>query len=176
MDTFIALLRGINVGGSHILPMKDLRAILAECGAKEPRTLIQSGNCLFELETKKSAGLGRRLAARIEQDFGFSPHAMVMPLADLQHCLDQIPFDPEEPKMLHVWFLSETPLAPDMELIASLKAPSEAYELHERWFYLHAPEGIGRSKLAGKVEKALGVQATARNLNTLQKLLALARS
>lgn len=174
MDTFIALLRGINVGGSRILPMKDLRAILADCGAIEPKTLIQSGNCVFGLEMAAGTAFGKKLVARIEQDFGFLPQVLVMPLADLQRCLDETPFDPEEPKMLHVWFLAETPPAPDMELIASLKAPSEAFELRDRWFYLHAPEGIGRSRLAEKVEKALGVPATARNLNTLRKLLALA--
>jgi uncharacterized protein (DUF1697 family) len=76
-----------------------------------------------------------------------------------------------EGKSLHFFFLASTPAKPDLDALAKLKSSSEEFKLGKNVFYLHAPDGIGRSKLAAKVEKALGVPATARNWNTVSKLM-----
>jgi len=78
-----------------------------------------------------------------------------------------------EPKSLHLYFLAETPQNPDVQALNQLKSDNESFKLIGKVFYLHAPDGIGRSKLAARAEKLLGVQATARNWNTVAKLLEL---
>jgi len=174
VETCIALLRGINVGGANKLPMKDLRQLLAQCGARTPQTVIQSGNCVFQIEKGEMEGFPGKLADAIETRFGFRPRVILITLEQLQETLADSPFEPEEPKHLHVWFTEADPASPDLDLLCELKSPTEQFELISACFYLHAPDGIGRSKLAEKVEKALGVAATARNLNTLNKLAAIA--
>jgi uncharacterized protein (DUF1697 family) len=79
-----------------------------------------------------------------------------------------------EPQSLHFFFLEKPPTNPRTKALESAKAETESYVLTDRVFYLHAPDGIGRSKLASTAEKHLGVTATARNLRTVEKLLALA--
>jgi uncharacterized protein (DUF1697 family) len=175
MEICIALLRGVNVGGANKLPMRDLRELLAQCGAKHPQTLIQSGNCVFKLQKTSVSSFPAKLTDAVETIFGFRPKVMLMTQEQLQAAINDAPFKPEEPKHLHVWFGEAKPVSPDVGLLERLKSPTEQFELIGNRFYLHAPDGIGRSKLADKVEKALGVAATARNLNTLQKLAALAQ-
>jgi len=81
-----------------------------------------------------------------------------------------------DPAKLGLYFLAEQPRRPDLELLEGLRSGAERFALKRDVFYLHAPNGIGRSKLAAKVEKALGVAATARNWRTVAKLLELARA
>ncbi|MEO1087012.1 MAG: DUF1697 domain-containing protein, partial [Acidobacteriota bacterium] len=176
MTTFVALLRGINVGGKNVLPMKDLKAMLTDLGAAGVRTYIQSGNAVFSAEADAAAGLGDRLADAIEAARGFRPQTLVLGAAELAAIADANPF-PEataEPKTLHFFVLERTPPAPDLDALRAIARDSERFELIDRCFYLHAPDGIGRSKLAAKAEKALGVPATARNRRTLSKILELA--
>ncbi len=73
------------------------------------------------------------------------------------------PHAADDPKTLHLYFLSELPRSPDLDAITGIQADSESFSLLGKVFYLHAPDGIGRSKLAGKVEKLIVVDATARN-------------
>ena len=79
------------------------------------------------------------------------------------------------PKTLHLYFLADLPEAPDLEALDALKRDTERYTLAGKLFYLYAPEGIGRSKLAARVEKSLGVAATARNWRSVSKIMAMAK-
>jgi uncharacterized protein (DUF1697 family) len=78
-----------------------------------------------------------------------------------------------EPKTLHLYFLASTPQNPDLQTLDSIKQANEQFKLIDNVFYLYAPDGIGRSKLAARVEKALGVAATARNWRTVCKIMAI---
>ncbi len=80
------------------------------------------------------------------------------------------------PRTLHVFFLDARPVNADVESLAELRAPSERFHLADRALYLHAPDGIGRSRLAANVEKRVGVPATARNWRTVQKLWEMAQA
>ncbi len=80
----------------------------------------------------------------------------------------------DEPKSLHVFFLESTPENPDLDGIETLKQESERYHLDGRVFYLHAPEGIGRSKLSARVERLVGVPVTARNWRTVSRIAEMA--
>jgi len=99
-----------------------------------------------------------------------------MSVKSLQSALLANPFPAaiEDPKTLHLYFLSSAPIDADIGGLEKLKSTSESFELIEQVFYLHAPDGIGRSKLAAGAEKLLGVPATGRNWRTAQKVLELA--
>ncbi|HET6527282.1 MAG TPA: DUF1697 domain-containing protein [Balneolaceae bacterium] len=171
MNTYIALLRGINVGGHNKLPMKELVQLLEDLGLHNVKTYIQTGNVAFKSE-KDSAKLAESIKAAIEKDYGFAPHVLVLTFNEFQKAMTSNPF-PEaeaEPKTLHLYFLDREPENPDLESLESIKKDSERFILKNKTFYLHAPEGVGRSKLAAKVEKVLGVPATARNWRSVGKI------
>lgn len=177
MHTWIALLRGINVGGHHPLPMRDLVAHLDALQLKHIQTYIQSGNAVFRTPRRRSpAALEKQIADRIEEHHGFRPRVLLLTADALERAANSNPF-PEgeaEPKTLHLSFLASPAVDADHATLAALRSPTERYHLADAVFYLHAPDGIGRSKLAAKTEQLLGVPATARNWRTIQKLRDLA--
>jgi uncharacterized protein (DUF1697 family) len=175
MKTYIALFRGINVGGNNILPMKELRAVLEKLGATQVKTYIQSGNALFEHQVDNTTELSSIIQAAIKESHGFEPRVLLLDLVEMEQAMAANPF-PEaeaEPKTLHLYFLTAAPQNPDLEKIDGLKKDNEQFKLIDNVFYLYAPDGIGRSKLAERAEKALGVAATARNWRTVSKIMAL---
>jgi len=177
METYIALFRGINVGGTGSLPMKELAAILQGLGCRDVRTFIQSGNAVFASATQDAARLAAAMGAEIKQRRGFEPHILLLTRAEFEQAIAANPF-PEaenEPQTLHLGFLVSVPPKPDLQGIEKLRAASERCQLVGRVFYLHAPEGIGRSKLAAASERLLGVPMTDRNWRTVQALAAMAR-
>ena len=178
MSTWIVLLRGINVGGKNILPMNELVRLLQSLHLENIKTYIQSGNAIFRSSTEISPTLTANIATKIESRHGFKPHVLILSADQLENAIVSNPF-PEaeaEPKTLHLFFLASAPAAPDIESLTEAKSPSERFHLRGQVFYLHAPEGVGRSKLAAKAEKYLGVAATARNWRTVQKLWAMAKA
>lgn len=173
MTAFVALLRGINVGGHNKLPMSDFRELLATLGCKEVTTYIQSGNAVFK-HSKTAAELSESISGSVESKFGFRPSVMVLLASDYTAVAAANPFpDVSEPKFLHVWFLGEEAVAADTKRLDEIAAESEQYSLTDSAFYLYAPDGIGRSKLGAAVERCLGVPATARNWRTVSKIEAL---
>jgi uncharacterized protein (DUF1697 family) len=168
MKTWIALLRGINVGGKHIVPMKELRTLLEANGFANVKTYIQSGNVVLDYPSKPE----EEISSLIEQQFGFRPAVFALSGDELQEAAANNPYTPEQGKQVHFFFLEEAPTSVDYELLDTLKADTEDYQLIEKVFYLYAPDGIGRSKLAEKMAKAFTpIAMTARNLNTINKLL-----
>jgi uncharacterized protein (DUF1697 family) len=175
MNTYIALFRGINVGGKNILPMKGLVAILKALGGEKISTYIQSGNAVFQIKKGNRHTIAEKIGLKIREHYGFEPKVMLLDLADLQEAIENNPFEITDGKALHFFFLYSLPENPDLESLASLKSNSEEFKLIRNLFYLYAPNGIGRSKLAAKVEQSLGVPATARNWNTVSKLLSMGK-
>ena len=175
MSVYIALLRGVNVGGKHILPMRDLREILATLDCEDVRTYIQSGNAVFRFAGDPEA-LTRQIRAGIKDKFGFSSRLLLLTRGQLQAiaACNPYPGAEQDPRFLHVWFMAEHPAKPDLEALMEKQTATESFELGSAAFYLHAPDGIGHSKLANLVEKCLGVDVTARNWRTVSKLLQLA--
>ena len=175
MDEWIALFRGINVGGNNILPMKALVAGMQGLGLQNVRTYIQSGNMLFQSDENQDALTGKT-AAWTEENHGFRPKILLLSLGDMKAAAKANPYPAgeDDPKTLHFYFLAEPARAVDLKAMDALKSPTEAYRLTDSIFYLHAPDGIGRSKLAEKIERLLGVPATARNRRTVSKILEMA--
>ena len=172
MLSFVALFRGINVGGKHALPMKELVAILEELGSRNVKTYIQSGNAVFRSPAKNATRLAIKISAEVKKRRGFEPHVLLLEAKDVEKAIAGNPF-PEaasEPATLHVGFLGASPAHPDLESMERLKRESERFLLKDCFFYLHAPEGVGRSKLAARAEKLLGVSMTDRNWRTVCKI------
>jgi uncharacterized protein (DUF1697 family) len=157
--------------------MRELVAILESLGLKDVRTYIQSGNAVFGSKSNDVSRLTKKIRAAIKQARGFEPKLVLLGLDELQQVIESNPF-PEaaaEPKKLHLWFLGAVPPNPDIAGIENIKSQRERFALLDRVFYLHAPDDIGRSKLAARVEKLLGVSATARNWRTVLKVSEMAR-
>ena len=176
MKNYIALFRGINVGGNSTLPMKELVAILESLGAQNVKTYIQSGNVVFQHQPENIVELADKIKAVISKTHGFASQVILLNVADMARAIAANPFPKAEaePKSLHLYFLADQPENPNLNKLDQLKRDNEQYHLNDKVFYLHAPDGIGRSKLAAQVEKALGVAATARNWRTVGKIMALA--
>ncbi len=178
MKTYIALFRGINVGGSHMLPMKELKLVLEQNDCLDVRTYIQSGNVIFRSAMSDVGRLEKRLTAAVSKSHGFEPRVLVLTRAELENAAAGNPFPEasENPKSLHVFFLAEPPRKPDLKACEALKARTESFELKGSVFYLHTPDGFGTSRLAQRAERLLGVAATARNWRTVTTLLEMAKA
>jgi uncharacterized protein (DUF1697 family) len=175
MSTYIALIRGINVGGKNTLPMRDLVALLEDMGCENVETYIQSGNVVFQRKNATRDKVAKEISLKISKRFDFEPKVVLLESSDLQAAIEKNPYKIDDGKSLHFFFLDSIPKAPDMDRLTALKSKSEEFKLEKNIFYLYAPEGIGRSKLAASIEKSLGVAATARNWNTVKKLISLAK-
>jgi uncharacterized protein (DUF1697 family) len=177
MKAYIALLRGINVGGKNTLPMPGLVSALEALGACDIRTYVQSGNAVFLSPENNPAQLAARLSAEIGRRYGFEPWVLILKPEKIIAAMQGNPFPAAEanPSSLHVGFLAAVPPNPDLEKLNSLKADSEQFQLKGDIFYLYAPDGVGRSKLAATAEKALGVPMTDRNWRTVAKLREMAQ-
>lgn len=175
MNCWVVLLRGINVGGNNIVPMKQLAQMLIDMDCEDVTTYIQSGNVLLQHPEINSQILAEQIASKMQHTFGFMPNILLLTLSQLEQAAANNPF-PEaqsDPKTLHLYFLSEQSKQTNLDTLNNFKKANESFELVNNVFYLHAPDGIGRSKLAEKVEKTLAVPTTARNWNTVSKLLKL---
>lgn len=172
MNTHVMLLRGINVGGRHSLPMKELEGLLGELGCRNVRTYIQSGNVVLQCPAKLVPQLGQKTTAAVLKRRGFEPAVRLLSRRQFAAAVEANPYPEAEadPKTLHVGFLDRAPPNPDLEEIDRLRSKRERFHLDGKVSYLHAPDGIGRSKLAEKVEKLLGVSMTGRNWRTVCKI------
>ena len=174
--TLVALLRGVNVGGKNRIPMTDLKSSLSSLGLEKVTTYIQSGNVVFG----SPAGDARDIAAGIEQRiadvFGISVAVLLRTPAELGEIADNNPFvsGVADLSKLHVAFLDGTPAADAVARLDPQRSPPDAFSIRGRDIYLHFPNGAGRSKLTiDYFERLLAVRATARNWNTLTRLLAM---
>jgi uncharacterized protein (DUF1697 family) len=157
--------------------MKDLVALLENTGAENVRTYIQSGNAVFEHQKNDASQISSEIRTAIKETHGFEPQVLLLELEELERALEANPF-PEaqsEPKTLHIYFLASEPRNPDLDALQRIKADRERFALKDGFLYLHAPDGIGRSKLAANAEKSLGVAITGRNWRTVRKIMAMAK-
>ncbi len=171
------MLRGVNVGGHNMLPMKELRELLSELGYRNVRTYIQSGNYVFRSEETNADLLAENVVSGIERSFGFKPEALALTLEQLDAAIEQCPYPGRiDASGVHLFFLPQ--LAADTDLVALevLRKETEAFSLTERVFYLSAPDGIGRSRLAAEVERHMPASLTARNLRSVSRITELART
>jgi uncharacterized protein (DUF1697 family) len=150
--------------------MKTLVTLLEGLGLRNVRTYIQSGNVIFNAEKSNRGKLANAITHSIAKNLGFSPKVILLTEQELQSAIESNPFPTDIGKALHFLFLEDTPDKPDIAHLNEIKTSSEAFELTEKAFYLYTPDGFGKSKLPGNIEKCLGVATTGRNWNTICKL------
>lgn len=171
MARFVALLRGINVGGHRKVRMEDLRAWVADAGARDVATYIQSGNVVFTHPARSGRTLGADLAAAIAKASKLDVDVIVRTADEWAQVIERQPFAGAAAEHLHVAFLGAAPPADALGALDAARFAPEACQLVGRELYLYLPNGMGRSKLAAAIArpKALAA-ATARNWRTVLQL------
>lgn len=183
MTIYIALLRGINVGGKNMIKMAELKRLFEAIGLGRVQTYIQSGNVLFESNEEESP-LRERIEHEIEAVFGFSVTVVLRTAAELERIIGNCPFSEEavsaaeassEGESLYVSLMLQAPSQEGIKRLNASRGESDEYRIEGRDVYLLFCHGIRNSKLANNLQK-LGVPATVRNWKTINKLAALAKA
>lgn len=183
MTIYIALLRGINVGGKNKIRMADLKITFETMGLGRVQTYIQSGNVLFESDEGEEA-LRNKIEHQIEADFGIKVTVMLRTSAELERIIANCPFSEKEVtaaeatavgEVLHVAMLTEAPAREGIERLSAYKTEDDEFRIEGREVYLLFRDSIRDSKLAANIHR-LGVPATVRNWNTTNKLASLAKA
>ncbi|HLW84172.1 MAG TPA: DUF1697 domain-containing protein [Candidatus Sulfotelmatobacter sp.] len=173
MPTYVALLRGINLGPNKRVKMDALRKSFESLGLKNVQTYIQSGNVIFKAGRMSSIALRKKIEARITEDFGFSALTILRSREELGKVVEMNPFQQPEvsPAWLHVIFLLETPDAAVLKQLEGLtKAPDKSSCLGQQ-IYLHLPNGYAHSSLLhNPLERKLLTRATTRNWRTVNSV------
>lgn len=172
MGVYVALLRGINVGGKNVLPMKELARLFAEAGAADVRTYIQSGNVVFRAGAKVVATLAGCVGDAIRREFGFVSPVILRSADELRLALERNPFSNEDSERLHVMFLRDEPKPERVAQLDPHRSPPDRFAVLGREVYLHLPGGVGKSKLTNTYfDAALATIGTIRNMRTVTTLL-----
>ena len=181
MHVYVSFLRGVNVGGHNKIKMDALRALYASLKLDDARTYVQSGNVIFRTSVraneKNSAALAKKIQNAIEGKFGFRPEVILRTSDEMRSAIAASPFAGRdlEPGKILVTFLAADPAPETRATLASFKDYPEELHLKGRELYIYFPNGAGRSKLPwSKVEKITKVTGTARNWNSITKMLAIA--
>jgi uncharacterized protein (DUF1697 family) len=174
----IALLRAVNVGGKNLVSMAALKAMMEELGFAGARSLLQSGNLIFDAGRRKPDALEILLEKETAKRFDASPDYFVRDAAEWSEVVAHNPFPREakdDPGRLHVLTLKAAPSAVQVNALrAAIKGP-ETVRTWTRHAYIYYPDGAGNSKLTPRlIETKLETRGTARNWNTALKLQALA--
>jgi uncharacterized protein (DUF1697 family) len=179
MTIYVSMLRAVNVGGTSRIKMDALRAVYESIGLKDVRTLLQSGNVVFGSTLADRERLVKRIVQELERQLELEAEVMLRTLAELASIVERGPVLSPRADMskLLVMFLSGVPDAASQAALVKWHQGPEMLEMRGPEIYLYYPEGVGRSKLSGAViENKLNVSGTARNWNTLGKLLETGRA
>jgi uncharacterized protein (DUF1697 family) len=178
MTTWVVLLRGVNVGGANRLAMSDLRNLVGALGHSEVATYIQSGNVVLRSPRDDRAAVAAEICDGSQSTFGLTVSAIPRTLEELSAAVAANPFRAEaeaDATRVHITFLSAVPQPDQAARLEPDRFGPERFALIGSDLYLHYPNGAGRSKMnLDYFEKRLGVRGTARNLNTVAKLIELA--
>ena len=173
MTVRIVLLRAVNVGGGAKLPMADLRAIAEDLGAADPRTYIASGNLVADVPGDGDA-FDRALERAVENRFGFFREVISRTPEQVRTALDAHPFEVLEPKYSYVTFLLTAPTQAAIEKARTFETHDDRWQVVGAELHLRYANGAGRPQMKTEaIGRALGTPGTARNLNTVRKLIEL---
>ena len=172
--TYVALLRGINVGGKNKLPMATLAKIFSDEKCVEVSTFIQSGNVIFDAPKKDAATIGARVTRRIAGELGLDVPVVIRAAGELATVPARNPFAGADENELHVMFLADAPPPSRARALDPARSPGDSFALVGRDLYLRLPNGVGRTKLSNAYfDKALDTVSTGRNWRTVLKLIEL---
>jgi uncharacterized protein (DUF1697 family) len=174
MKTYISILRGINVGGARPVKMEELVKVYRDLGFSEVRTYIQSGNVVFRGDSRPAGELAEQISGAIRTRFALDVPVIILEKNELEMILAGNPFLPGkvlESDKLHITLLAELPGESALKILENVNYLPDEFAVRGRAVYLYCPNGYGRTKLNnGFFEKKLKVEATTRNLRTLNEL------
>ena len=170
---YVALLRGVNVGGRNKLPMAGLRDVCTAAGCAAVQTYIQSGNVVFQAAQDLAERVPEIVSIAIRRRFGFETAVVVRSKEELRQVVASNPFDTSgDPRFLHVAFLENSPGAEAVARLDPERSPPDVFEVRGGNVYLHYPNGVARSKLTNEYLAAqLQTVSTTRNWRTVLALL-----
>lgn len=178
--TYIALLRGINVGGHRKINMKELKALLEELGLQDVRTYIQSGNIVFNHTAIEEQSLTAQIETKLKDHYGFDVPTLIRTQAELAECIEQNPFlSDNEPdlKQLYTTFLSAEPDQSRVDSLSAMQYGADEFRIMGRTIYLYCRGGYGNTALTNLLfEQKLKVPATTRNWRTINELKRMAEN
>jgi uncharacterized protein (DUF1697 family) len=178
MPAIVSMLRGVNVGGHNMISMEALRALYTSLKLRDPQTYVQSGNVIFQAQGRDLIQLAEQIEKAIERSAGFRPTVILRTAAEMRDVVARNPFAGRsgiEPNKLAVIFLARDPGAKARDRLLAIETDPEELHIGGRELYVYYPNGMGRSKFGAAVmERALKVAGTARNWNSVTKLLELA--
>jgi len=174
MKTQIILLRGINVGGHHKVPMAELRELLTNSGFENVKTYIQSGNIILQSSLSNKGDIEARIHTLILDQFGFEIPVISKTRTELLRIFDACPFSKEKKENSYFVILSDAPKYELVEIASEKKYINEEFKIIDDCLYFHSSIGYGKSKFnMNWFEKTLEVKATSRNYKTMVKLIAM---
>lgn len=177
VSTYVALFRAVNVGGRNRVPMKELKPLFSSIGLEDATTYIQSGNVVFRAASASGTGFSESIERAIADAYGLDIDVILRTPAQLARIIDRNPFLEAQPdrSKLHVAFMSSKPTGGAGSRLDPKRSSPDEFSVSGAEIYLHFPNGSGRSKLTmDYFERRLEVRATARNWNTVTRLLELA--
>ncbi|MDO8736364.1 MAG: DUF1697 domain-containing protein [Thermoleophilia bacterium] len=180
MQTYISILRGINVGGKKKIKMEELKAAYESLGFENIRTYIQTGNVIFDSSVPNESDINASIRNQLAAVFGFQISVLIRRMDGFQQIIKGNPFLDEQavdPRALHVTFLSQAPSQTALAVIEPAADDGDQYRFSDsnEEVYLFCPDGYGRTRLSNSFfEKKLGVSATTRNWNTVNRLYEIA--
>ncbi|WP_299338866.1 DUF1697 domain-containing protein [uncultured Psychroserpens sp.] len=177
MNTYIVLLRGINVGGHKKVPMAELRELLTKTGFESVKTYIQSGNVIFQSSELNNATIEQKVKGAIASQFGFEVPVMARTRDELEVIFNACPFSEVKKENSYFIILSTIPEPELVDEVMQIEYDNEEFIIINDGLYLYASVGYGNSKFnMNMFEKKLNVKATSRNFKTMVKLLSLSEN
>jgi uncharacterized protein (DUF1697 family) len=174
MAIYVALLRGINVGGNKKVKMEKLRSSFEALGLEQVRTYIQSGNVVFKSAKASTQALSRKIEDRIVADFGFSVSVVIRMADDIADAIASNPFLNQPgiaPDKFHVAFLSEAPAPAALKKLSELTLAPDLSSCRGKEVYFYFPNGVSGSSLwKYPLDRVLAVETTMRNWRTVNTL------
>ena len=173
MKTYIALLKGINVGGHKKVPMAELRDLLSKSGFQNVQTYIQSGNVVFQ-SSEETKNLEDKIQNAISSHFGFEVSVIVKTNAELRLIFDSCPFENAKKEKSYFIILNKIPERNLIEEVNKISYDDEEIIIKNNCLYFYCSKGFGQAKFnMSTYERKLNLVGTSRNYNTMVKLLSL---
>lgn len=180
MQTYISILRGINVSGKNIIKMESLKKMYVKLGFDNVSSYVQSGNIIFNRKPTDLSTLAKNISTCIQKEFRLEVPVLVFTSEQWKNIVKDNPFikgKSKELSSIYVTFLASKPEKINQQEIQNKKQPEEEIFFSESAIYLYCPNGYGNTKLSNAfLENKLGVIATTRNWNTTLKLLEIAEN
>jgi uncharacterized protein (DUF1697 family) len=175
-NIFVALLRGINVGGSAVMKMTDVKKQFEEAGLSDVKTYIQSGNVIFTSPEKDISKISLKLKKQFQKSFNHRGEIFIFTPQELKTAFAHCPFEPEkneEKQLCHLMFLSDKPGRQYVDKLMAMSGEEYSFAVYDKVLYYAYPREIAGRRRNINFEKVLGVTGTARSWKVISKLIEL---